>query len=139
MCDRDPVAAIDVRPAHKADVKQLAAVLGRAFYDDPVMVWMLPETARREQALGRMFATMTRHHFLPGGGSEVALRSGTIGAAALWDPPGCWKQTGLQELLMMPGFLRAFGRRATRGREVAELMKRHHPEEPHWYLGTLFS
>ncbi|MUL83621.1 MULTISPECIES: GNAT family N-acetyltransferase [unclassified Mycolicibacterium] len=133
------MAAVDVRPAHKSDIEQLAGVLGRAFHDDPVMVWMLPEAARRKRALARMFATMTRHHFLAGGGSEVALRAGAIGAAALWDPPGCWRQTPLQELLMMPGFARALGRRAVRGKQIAELMKKHHPDEPHWYLAVIGS
>lgn len=86
-----------------------------------------------------MFATMARHHFLAGGGCEVASRAGEIGAAALWDPPGRWKQTRLEELRSMPGFARAMGRRALRGQQVAELMKRHHPEEPHWYLGVIGS
>ena len=133
------MAAVDVRPPCKSDVKPLAAVLGRAFYDDPVMSWMLPDDPHRRRALARMFATMTRRHFLAGGGSEVAVRAGVIGAAALWDPPGCWRHTPLQELLMMPGFARAFGRRAGRGQQVAGLMKKHHPEEPHWYLAVIGS
>ncbi|MEV0672160.1 GNAT family N-acetyltransferase [Mycobacterium sp. NPDC050441] len=133
------MAAVDVRPAHRSDIKQLAVVLGRAFHEDPVMVWMLPDAARRRQALARMFATMTRHHFLAGGGSEVAVRAGVIGAAALWDPPGSWRHTRLQEWLMMPAFARAFGRRAGRGQQIAALMKKHHPEEPHWYLAVIGS
>lgn len=40
---------------------------------------------------------------------------------------------------MMPGFVRAFGRRVARGQQVAELMKQHHPEEPHWYLAVIGS
>ncbi|MEW2482996.1 GNAT family N-acetyltransferase [Mycobacterium sp. NPDC049093] len=133
------MAAVDVRPAHKSDIKQLAAVLGRAFHHDPVMTWMLPDDTHRKRALARMFATMTRHHFLAGGGSEVAVQDGVIGAAALWDPPGCWRHTQLQELLMMPGFAVAFGRRAGRGQQIAGLMKKHHPEDPHWYLAVIGS
>lgn len=139
MCHRGLVALVDVQPVRRSDIKELAGVLGRAFYDDPVMVWMLPEPARRKRGLARMFATMTRHHFLAGGGCEVAARESVIGAAALWDPPGHWRQTGLQELLMMPGFACAFGRRAARGQQVASLMKQHHPEEPHWYLAVIGS
>ncbi|WP_229479872.1 MULTISPECIES: GNAT family N-acetyltransferase [Mycolicibacterium] len=133
------MATVNARPARRPDVTPLAAVLGRAFFDDPVMRWMLPADDRRRRGLARMFATMTRHHFLGGGGSEVADRGGRIGAAALWDPPGRWKQTRLEELLMMPGFVRAFGRRVARGQQVAELMKQHHPEEPHWYLAVIGS
>lgn len=114
-------------------------MLGRAFHDDPVMTWILPDGAARSRGLPRMFATMTSHHFLRGGGVETARAGGRIGAAALWDPPGRWKQTRLEEFLMMPALVRAFGNRVARGQQVAELMKEHHPEEPHWYLAIIGS
>ncbi len=130
---------IDVAPGRRADVRELARVLGRAFHDDPVMTWLLPGAAARVKGLPRMFATMTRHHFLGGGGVEVARGSDTIGAAAVWDPPGRWKQSRREVLIMMPGFIWAFGRRVSGGQEVAEMMKRAHPEEPHWYLAVIGS
>lgn len=86
-----------------------------------------------------MFAAMTRHHFLAGESVEVASAAGAVGAAALWDPPGRWKQTPREELRMMPSFLLAVGRHVRRGQSVAELMKRNHPEEPHWYLAVIGS
>ncbi|CAN3129876.1 GNAT family N-acetyltransferase [Mycobacterium sp. smrl_JER01] len=131
--------AIDVRVAQKADVRELAGVLGRAFVDDPVMEWMMPDDARRAKALPQVFGAMTRHHFLANDAVEVARRSGAVGAAALWDPPGRWKQTQGEELRMMPSFLLAMGRQVGRGLQVSELMKQHHPEEPHWYLGVIGS
>ncbi|MGV0646239.1 GNAT family N-acetyltransferase [Mycolicibacterium sp. XJ879] len=131
--------AIDVRPPQKGDIRPLALTLGRAFYDDPLMKWMLADGSRRTKGLTRMFATMTRHHFLAGGGVEVALGADGIGAAALWDPPGRWKQSPVQELRMMPSFLLAMRAGARRGRQVSELMKECHPEEPHWYLGVIGS
>ena len=132
-------AGIDVDFARKQDVPALARVLGRAFFDDPVMEWMQPHDKRRARALPRMFAAMVRHHFLAGEGVEVARRVGEMGGAALWDPPGRWKQTGAEELRMMPRLLLALGRRSGRGMAISELMKRHHPEEPHWYLAVLGS
>ncbi|MDH6194778.1 ribosomal protein S18 acetylase RimI-like enzyme [Mycobacterium frederiksbergense] len=131
--------AIDVRPPQRADVSVLARTLGRAFFDDPVMTWLMPDAGRRARSLPRMFAALTRHHFLRVGASEVAGRAGEIGAAALWDPPGRWKPTRLEEFAMMPGLLRAFGRSGHRGSQVAALMKEHHPEEPHWYLAMIGS
>lgn len=131
--------AIDVRSPRKADIRPLARTLGRAFHDDPVMKWMLPDDGRRPKGLARMFATMTRHHFMAGGGVEVACSPDGIGAAALWDPPGGWKQSSREEFLMMPSFMLAMGRGAVRGRQIGELMKKHHPEEPHWYLGVIGS
>ena len=132
-------AGIEVDFARKQDVPALARVLGRAFFDDPVMEWMQPHDKRRARALPRMFAAMVRHHFLAGEGVEVARRVGEMGGAALWDPPGRWKQTGAEELRMMPWLLLALGRRSGRGMAISELMKRHHPEEPHWYLAVLGS
>ncbi|MGV0745720.1 GNAT family N-acetyltransferase [Mycolicibacterium sp. XJ870] len=133
------MAAVDVRPARKSDVRRLAAVLGRAFYDDPVMQWVLPDDARRSKGLPKLFAAITRHHFLRGTAAEVASRGGEISAAALWDAPGRWKQTQLEELRMLPTLMLAFGRSMGRGQQVVELMKEHHPEEPHWYLAVIGS
>lgn len=130
---------ITVRPPRRADIRPLAATLGRAFQLDPVMRWMVPDDRHRAKALPRMFATMTRHHFLAGGGVEVAQHPSGIGAAALWDPPGRWRQTGREELLMMPSFLLAMRGRSARGQQLTELMKEHHPEEPHWYLAVIGS
>lgn len=130
---------IAVRFAQKPDVKELARVLGRAFFDDPVMMWMVPDDAKRAKALPRVFGAMTRHHFLANNAVQVADRAGTVGAAALWDPPGRWKQTQREELRMMPGFLLAMGLQVGRGMGVSELMKKHHPEEPHWYLAVIGS
>jgi GNAT superfamily N-acetyltransferase len=130
---------IDVRHAQKSDVRALSATLGRAFYDDPIMKWMLPDDARRARALPRMWATMTRHHYLAGGGAEVATNGSDVGAATLWDPPGRWKQTPIEELRMAPAFLMAFRSRMAGAQKIADLMKEKHPEEPHWYLFAIGS
>jgi hypothetical protein len=127
---------IDVRPSRKADVRGLSRTLGRAFYDDPIMKWMLPDDARRAKVLPRMWATMARHHYLACGGAEVATSGSEVGAATLWDPPGRWKQTPLEELRMAPAFLLAFRSGMARAQKIADIMKDKHPEEPHWYLAV---
>jgi GNAT superfamily N-acetyltransferase len=130
---------IEARPARKADIAKLSQVLGRAFFDDPVTAWMLPDEKARPTRLPRLFATLTRHHHLAGGGVEVACDGPGIGAAALWDPPNRWKQSARAQLAMLPSVLRTFGYRAVAARDVIELMNRHHPEEPHWYLAVIGS
>ncbi len=127
------------RPAHKSDVRKLAATLGRAFADDPVVTWMLPDDDTRPALAARLFATMTRHHHLAGGGVEVACDGPAIGAAALWDPPDRWRHGRWEELAMMPGFIRVFGSHSAKARAVQQTMKHSHPEEPHWYLATIGS
>ena len=113
--------------------------MARAFYDDPVMIWLLPDEKPRTGQLYRLFATMTRHHHLARGGVELGCDGPGIGAAALWDPPNEWEETRWAQLAMTPTFIRVFGARSMRGRAVQELMKREHPEEPHWYLGVIGS
>ncbi len=133
------MADIDVRHAQKSDIRDLSRTLGRAFHQDPIMTWMLPDAAVRAKGLPRMFATMTRHHFLAGDAVEVATNGSAIGAATLWDPPRRWKQSRLEELLMMPTFMWAFRSRVPAAQEVAEVIKAAHPEEPHWYLSVIGS
>ncbi|UMB69334.1 GNAT family N-acetyltransferase [Mycobacterium paraterrae] len=133
---------IHTRPGRKADVSELSYTLGRAFFDDPVSLWIMPEEKSRTRHLARFFGTVARYHHLAGGGVEVATDGSTIGAAALWDPPGRWKQSGREQLMMLPAFAFGFGPRLSMGRRLGELMaqmKAHHPEEPHWYLAVIGS
>ncbi|MBD0322295.1 MAG: GNAT family N-acetyltransferase [Aldersonia sp.] len=103
------------------------------------MSWMLPDDARRRRGLPHMFAALARHqHLRSDGGAEVAVDStGTILGATLWDPPGEWRVSRLRELRMLPGMVRAFGGRAAAGSAVVEEMRKHHPEDPHWYLAVI--
>jgi GNAT superfamily N-acetyltransferase len=126
-------------PARIADIRELSATMSRAFYDDPVMTWILPDDNARTKHLTRMFAVMTRHHHLGHGGVEVACDGPGIGAAALWDPPDHWQETRRAQWAMTPAFLRVFGFRTAAARGVQEVMKRAHPEEPHWYLAAIGS
>lgn len=130
---------INAQPAQKADITELSHVLGRAFYDDPVSIWVVPDDTAREARLRSFFAMVTRYHHLAGGGAEVGSDGSAIGAAALWDPPGRWKHSHREQLRM---FIRGLGLRLTSGRKLGELLelkKHHHPEEPHWYLAVIGS
>jgi predicted N-acetyltransferase YhbS len=40
---------------------------------------------------------------------------------------------------MLPSVLLAMGAHSARGQQLTELMKQHHPEEPHWYLAVIGS
>jgi ribosomal protein S18 acetylase RimI-like enzyme len=130
---------VDVRRVEKRDVRDVSRVLARAFYDDPVMSWMLPDDRARLRSLTRAFAGLARHHFLPRDGSEVGTRDGVLGGATLWDPPGTRKSSRLEDLRMMPVMLWAFRSRVSASVQVMELMEKHHPTEPHWYLMVIGS
>jgi GNAT superfamily N-acetyltransferase len=133
----------EVRSAHRSDVPALAATLARAFADDPVFCWLQPDPARRTAALPGFFAAMARHHFLAGGGVEIATADAAgasrVGAAALWDPPGRSLENPLAQFAMVPALVRMFRGRLGVARALSEEMKAHHPEEPHWYLAMIGS
>ena len=114
----------------------MSRTLGRAFYEDPIMKWLLPDDAQRAKSSPRMFATMTRHHFLAGGGSEVATGRIYRGGGAL-GPARTMETVAARRTAHDARVHLAFGRRVPAGREVADLMKKNSSEEPHWYLAVI--
>ena len=133
------MASIAVRKAEKAQISEVAHTLGRAFFEDPVTTWIVPDAGRRAKALPVMFAAIARRQFLGDAGVQIAVDNAEIGAAALWSSPGHWRTGRLTELRMLPALIRAFGSDGARGKRVGELMKKHHPDEPHWYLAMIGS
>ena len=126
------VTAPPVRRAAQADAGTLAAVLARAFHDDPVMSWVFPRDATRPAWTRRYFRTRLRA-LLSGG--EVYTTADSAGAA-LWAPPEGWR-FGLWETAALARFLPATGRRTARVLRGLESVEHRHPETPHWYLAVL--
>lgn len=125
---------VSVRAAGPADVRPLADVLARAFYDDPPFVWMLPEPRTRHIRARRLFATILRSEALRHGGVEVAVQDGAIVGGTIWLPPGHSHPTTSQQLLSLPGYIHALGRRLGPASVFLSALTRAHPREPHWYL-----
>ncbi len=123
-----------VRDVTVSDIDRLAGVLGRAFADDPVWLWMFG--AHPERMAG-LFALLLRHAHVPGGVSELAEDTGGIQAGALWDPPGRWKVSLSAQIRQAPRLIRVLGPRTfTVLRGLTELEEAH-PVSPHWYLAIL--
>jgi ribosomal protein S18 acetylase RimI-like enzyme len=140
---------ISVRTARKADVRELARAMGRAFFDDPPVVWMLPDERSRERRAAGAFRTILRSHAMQYGGVDVASHDvashdvashdvasdeAAIAGGAIWLPPGHWAPTVGEQLRSLPGYARALGRELGRASELAAAMASHHPREEHWYL-----
>jgi GNAT superfamily N-acetyltransferase len=126
-----------VRAAADEDLDNLATTLGRAFHDDPIMSWILPDEGSRTARLTAMFGLLARHTHLPGGGVELAHPDGTparVTAAALWDPPGGWRVPLTVQIRQGPAFLRVFSTRLPAAMRALTRTERNHPHRPHWYL-----
>ncbi|MFF3013523.1 GNAT family N-acetyltransferase [Streptomyces sp. NPDC057939] len=128
-----------IRCAGRGEAGAVATLLARAFADDPVMAWMLPNPSDREPRVARYFRPAQRQLRPRTGAVRVAATGdGRLLGAALWSAPGHWSTTPVRELAAMPSYLRVFGpgglRRAA---EVQNAVHEAHPDAPHWYLPTL--
>jgi GNAT superfamily N-acetyltransferase len=123
-----------VRPATADDLKAISETMGRAFYDDPIFSWFLPDDQARQKALRRMFAMLGRKIYFPKG--ELYTVDGTQ-AASMWAPPDKWKTSVGEQIGMLPAMFRAIGFKLPKMLRVLTLMEKKHPEELHYHLGVL--
>lgn len=125
-----------VRRATPSDGPSLVKVLAKAFADDPAIQWVIRADGARPRGIEVYFETVLERLTLPFG--EVWTTTGGVRGGALWTPPGKWKLGLVQQLLMAPQMLSAFGwRRLGRALDSMEVMNEHHPAPPHYYLQTL--
>jgi GNAT superfamily N-acetyltransferase len=122
------------RRATKADLPTIGDVFGRAFLDDPVLTYVLPDLASREKRSPRLWRTIASVAIAPDKG-EVWITD-SRDAAAVWLAPNRWKDRPKDLVRQLP-LLTSFGRSLGRGLQLQQLMQKHHPREPHWYLQTL--
>ncbi|MFF3676272.1 GNAT family N-acetyltransferase [Streptomyces sp. NPDC002120] len=134
-----PSSGYGIRCARPAEARAVAALLARAFADDPVMTWMVPGPAGRERRIAAYFRLAQRQQRPRAGGVRLAATSGgRLLAAALWSGPGRWKASAVQELATLPHYARVFGARGLpRAADVQNALHEAHPDAPHWYLSTL--
>jgi GNAT superfamily N-acetyltransferase len=118
------------RLADWRDADQLSQMLARAFFDDPLMCFLLGE---RTEMMPRLFRALFRLA-LPYGACDV-----TEGyeAAALWRPPGRWHTPFYRYVIHGPQlqFPRIFGLGGlARAASALSHIEKQHPKEPHYYL-----
>ena len=120
--------------ANRADAGPLAASLARAFYDDPVISFLVPNEATRRKRSAQFFeAAFTVQHMPHGACYTDTDRAG----GALWDPPGHWQMSVRQIIQGSPKLIGAFGLNVPRALRVLSTVERQHPRAPHWYLAVL--
>ena len=113
-------------------------VLARAFFDDPLSVYLLPDGAKRARLLPWMYERVVRYAAMYDG--EVLTTPAVDGVAA-WLPPGLPYTPVLRLLRAGLGLtpfkfgLGAMGRFMA-ANHVERLRKQHMPQ-PHWYLWVI--
>jgi GNAT superfamily N-acetyltransferase len=129
--------ALALRPATSADVKKLAAIMAQAFYDDPPLVWLLPDPAKRLGRITRMFKTVIGIESLRYGGVDVACGGEEIVGGAVWLPPG-HREPGFREKIQAaPNHARALAASLGRANRYGRALQDARPKEPHWYLKAI--
>jgi GNAT superfamily N-acetyltransferase len=131
----DPSLAPLVRRGTEGDVPALARMLGRAFRDDPVVVWACRSGALRPTVLAAINDARLRQLLA----HEEVWVAADATSAALWTPPGQGQTGLLRSAAMARGLLRP--RLAACLPRLAiglACMQRQHPRDPrHWYLARL--
>lgn len=123
---------------------QAAAVLGRAFIDDPLIKAILPpieDSAERARRMGGLFEVALAGQRASGQPVAGVLHEGQVGAAAIIEQvakPATIASMVLHSLTLVPGLLQTGGVGGVR-RAVAALdtLSRNRPHQPHLYLNVL--
>jgi GNAT superfamily N-acetyltransferase len=123
-----------LRIATSGELDRLKDVLARAFEDDPVFGWLMPDEATRRERLRRFFEIELR---------QIALARGVVwttqepSGGALCMPPGAWRVPARVLFRQGPSFARAFGARLPRATGLLTMIERRHIREPHYYFAYI--
>jgi len=121
-----------------AEVDAVAALLARAFADDPLLVYVLGPRAAAELRL--IFGALVRDAVTQGEVWGVADGAATLAAAAVWLPPGTSPPGLRRQLRHAAGWARLARlqpRAMPRLLRVSAALDALHPPEPHWFLSLL--
>jgi GNAT superfamily N-acetyltransferase len=114
------------------------ASTSRAFWPDPLFGFFARDEVHEHRVmpifLGAMIRDASKH------GQVWAARDGerVVGSAS-WLPPGALPRGQRREARIYAACARAltFGRNRRVGLRLLDLVEKHHPTEPHWYLAVL--
>jgi ribosomal protein S18 acetylase RimI-like enzyme len=121
-----PIAQL-LSPEHNG---QIAETLARAFQSESGWSYVIPNAGQRAARLPGAF-----HLFLRDEHRKGAV-FGTTGfeAVTLWRGPGQARDTLWDRARLILPFIRVLGGAIGRGLEVSDLIEKHLPKEPCWYL-----
>jgi ribosomal protein S18 acetylase RimI-like enzyme len=116
----------------------VAAALGRAFLDYPLMKYCVPDDERRRRAVCSLYTSVLRYSLLYG----EAYSTADLDGAACWLPPDApfptfWRMTRSGMLGLPFSYGWAGFRRLQAVDHVAETLHRTHAPGAHWYLWVI--
>ena len=120
-----------VRKARPDELGRLAAVLARAFYDDPPIRWVIMNDGRRRKLLERSFGLYLHKLWFR---QDACYTTDSVVGAIVWERPGQWKVGVLDQLRLLPLMARINGRLLPRILRAIAALESNHPVEPHYYL-----
>nr|WP_240047697.1 GNAT family N-acetyltransferase [Sphingomonas panacisoli] len=118
-----------MREATPDDRTAVAAMLARAFANDPAMSYIFPDPRDRAKRLPRLFALLFDAD-APG----LRLVTGDAQAATLWQRPGTPQASTMDLLRQAIPLVGALGFALPRAMRVGDALDAHAPPERHWYL-----
>jgi ribosomal protein S18 acetylase RimI-like enzyme len=124
-------AADQVRKALPHDVPEIGNALNRAFFQDPVFVWAIPDDDRRQRFCLEFFTVYARAFLRL---EQTYTTKGEVVAAALWAPPGAEPISGEDAEELGQRIQELAGPDAPRFIELTKLFDEHHPHGSYWYL-----
>jgi GNAT superfamily N-acetyltransferase len=129
--DRDassvPQVGWGLRRASAADIQPLRTMLADAFFDDPVLSWLMPNDRTRRAQLRRYFGIELRHYTLPRG---CVWTTDDLTGVALTLPPKAWRAPTRVTLLEGSAFTTHLPRAA----KLGAAMEWRHLRGPHYYV-----
>jgi GNAT superfamily N-acetyltransferase len=126
-----PAPVTVVRKATQADVPRLSQALARAFYEDPVFKWLVPDDSERMRRSERGFAVFLRKVYLQ---HDECYTTEDVVGGALWLPPDEWHLGALAQVRLLPGMIAAMGPRLPQLLRAIATIESNHPSAPHYYL-----
>ncbi|APX67719.1 GNAT family N-acetyltransferase [Sphingomonas sp. gentR] len=120
---------VTIRDAGTGDRAAVAAMLGRAFADDPAMSYIFPDPAERAKRLPRLFALL-----FDSDAAGMRLVAQGEEAATFWRPPGQAHVSTMAFVRRLIPVLHALGTSLPRAMRLGDAIEAHFPAEPFWYL-----
>ena len=127
--------AVEIVRLRPEQIPDAAAILARAFQDDPAWSWVIPSAERRRQALPRLF----RHGFELIEAELWTTEAPMLGCAR-WMAPGragIHARAALRAIGSTPFLLRGGTSRFLAYGRAVDNMRRAAVPVPHWYLAGI--